>query len=225
MLRTAPTVAGRYPSPNVSSAVAEETCSDGTMPAAYLEFGHCRVFRCNPGLHLMDQEASRFQVMGRVLWLARLKGVSLPYRIFISLTISVCTGPLIGRGSASRGNDNLITFLQLTTVSHPSCGSRRHVQTALPSSLPTPLPKKPGQFPRWWAEGRVPSQCSPVFPGRVRRAGLVCFFFFSALECSTQPARASCPVRGLNTDKALWTVRGNCFLEKIHSPLQFPRMW
>ena len=122
--------------------------------------------------------------------------LSAPPHLYIAHCLCLHRPTHGARGSASRGNDNLITFLQLTpAVSHPSCGIEGHVQTALPSSLPAPVPARP--VSGWWAEGRVPSQCGPVFPGGVRKAGCFLFFvfFFWLLECSAQTARAACPIR------------------------------
>ena len=126
----------------------------------------------------MDQEASGFQVMGRILWLARPKGVCLPHRIFISLTVSVCTGPLMGRGDLHQ--EETITSSRfcsspLLSPTPPAASRDTFKQLCLP---PYPPRCQPGQF----LGGGRRAGCHPSVvqfsQAGWERQGVFCFFFF-----------------------------------------------
>lgn len=96
--------------------------------------------------------------------------LSAPPRLYITHPLCLHRPGHGARGFASGETITSSHFCSLIPViPHLSRDGEGRVQTALPSSPPTLLPPRP--VSGWWAEGTVPTECGPVFPGRRRRAG------------------------------------------------------
>lgn len=97
-----------------------------------------------------------------------LKGVSLPHCIFITLTLSVCTGPFIGPGDLHHGETITSSHFcssSLLSPTFPQAARDMFQQLYLPPHLPHCQPDQfPGGGRRAW--------CHPnVIPGSQAREG------------------------------------------------------